>query len=92
MEQDVAKVKALADELKSHYPNTAVYHTTATTISPPSLKPDPDVYFNGYKWSFHNAEDQMDIDYGLGESNALERQFLRFDPLGSGQKEWSTLR
>ena len=92
VEQDVAKVQALADELKLQVPNTALYRMTATNSGPASLGPDPSAHFNGHKWGFHNKEEHRDIEYGPGESNALEQQFLKFGELGSKHKESTPLR
>ncbi len=94
VEQNAEKARALANELNLQAMSTTMYHVDSGVhvADPSSLAPNLDTYINGHKWGFRNAEDRKDIDYSVGESNALERQYLRFMELGSGQQASSTLR
>lgn len=93
MEQDAAKAQALADELKLQVPSTIrMWRESTGTADPISLVPDLETYFNGQSWGFHNAEEKRDIEYGLGDSNALERQYLDWQGLGAAQQATSPLK
>lgn len=86
------KCKALASELQRQTRNTP--HQAQLLSSPPNVAmvQDASDCVNGQSWGVYIKEQKQDIAYGIGVSCTLERQYMRFNQLGSAEKEHSPLR
>ena len=86
------KCKVLASELQRQIRSTP--HQAQLLSSPPNVAmvQDASDYVNGQSWGVHIEEEKQDIAYGIEISCTLERQYMRFNQLGSAEKDHSPLR
>ena len=86
------KCKALASELLRQTRSTP--HQGQSLPLPPNVAvvQDANDYVNGHAWGVYIKQKKLEIAYGVDVSCALERQYMRFNQLGSAEKDQSPLR
>ena len=92
VEADVAKCKALASELLRQTRSTPNHGQAVPSPPHVTVAPDAADFVNGQAWGIHDVQKNEDIEYGIGASCVLERQYMQFNQLGSAEKERSPFR